>query len=152
MASTKNSDAALQELSKMLWADTDNPTFEEEFLEKYDLNYTIDSSQVVMDFIDHIKSISDHEDHLDRIFLRTGAYIGEIIKHASNKSFHWYDTKAAQTLNPKIKAYGDSLGVAAVLYDEETHEMIFPIAKVMKYYEEGSEQNLKFYIQALTKK
>jgi hypothetical protein len=81
--------------------------------------------------------------------LRAGAYVGEVIRRSSSTSapWHWLDYQQAAALRPTVASLGMSIGTAAVLFDGQ--RFIFPLAKVNKYLENGSEDSVHFYAQVV---
>jgi len=145
----KNIDLDILELSKMLDQDEENPTYKREYLLDKELDYSIESSKIIMEYLDKIKIDSEFEENSQRVYLRTGAYIGEIIRNYAKCKYHWYDYDSACKISPSLDSIGKMLGTSAVLYCKEINETVFPIGKVMKYVVNGAEGNLQFFIKVI---
>ena len=72
--------------------------------------------------------------------LRSGAYVGEVMRRNSSKDLHWLEFKEASKVSSSIKDMGMQLGTAAVLWTEPDI-FYFPLAKILKFIENGTEDN-----------
>lgn len=140
-------DVALNELSQVLFLDPEGTFPNKEFLNSIDNNYSLASLKFIDNYLDTIRGSKELELNYNRIVLRVGAYVGEVIKKNSKKDYHWYDFKTASILRPSIKDWKEQIETAAVLHSMETGETTFPINKVCKYIDNGSEDSLFFYAQ-----
>jgi hypothetical protein len=139
-------DEAMEELAEMLWDDEEEPTFHEEFLYDYDLDFSVDSVKILTDYLDEVKKLNPSEDELDILILRAGSYLGEVIRKSSKIVWHWYEDETADYFNPGFDDIPWSLGVSSVMVHEPSGTMIYPILQVENYLTTGMEINLRAYV------
>jgi hypothetical protein len=139
-------DVALNELSQDLFLNQEGMFPNKEFLHSIDNNYSLESLKFIDNYLDTIRGSKELEQNYIHIVLRVGAYVGEVIKINSKKDYHWYDFKTASRLQPSIKKW-KGFETSAVLHSMETDDTTFPINKVCKYLNNGSEDSLFFYAQ-----
>lgn len=139
-------DVALNELSQDLLLVPEGMFPNKEFLNSLDINYSLDSLKFIDNYLDTIRGSKELEQNYIHIVLRVGAYVGEVIKINSNKDYHWYDFKTASRLQSSIKKW-KGFETSAILHSMGTDETTFPINKVCKYLNNGSEDSLYFYAQ-----
>ena len=91
------------------------------------------------------------EKQRNRIVLRCGAYVGEVMKRNSGtREFHWLDYDAAKTIgNNSLNSLPKVIGTDYVLYEINTGLICFPLAKVEKYLENGRQEDVKYFVIAL---
>ncbi|MDX1957191.1 MAG: hypothetical protein SFU98_01390 [Leptospiraceae bacterium] len=140
------------DLSQMFFDNPSDPTFNVQFLDKSKLDYSIDSLDHVNAFLDSVRlqknSIS--EESLNILVLRTGAYVGEVIrKNSKTKKFVWVTFEKAASQSKTIKSFGESISTIAILQVEQKEDFSFPIGKVLKYIEFGKDEDLKFFAQSI---
>jgi hypothetical protein len=87
---------------------------------------------------------------LMKFVLRCGAYVGEVIRRhpPAGKPWHWVTYDDAVRLDPRLESIGKSLGTAAVLWDGR-QGFCFPLTKVGKYLENGAEDSVRLFAQAI---
>jgi len=143
-------DRALAELAQMFLSNPKEPTPGSELLDLTRFDFTV-SSLVALD--EHLEIMRNHElkrDAMIRFVLRSGAYAGEVIRRhsRSERAWHWIDYKSATELNQEIVALGLTLGTTAILWNGAT-KFCFPVAKVGKYLENGSEDSLNMFAEVM---
>jgi hypothetical protein len=144
------SDKALQDLSVMLYDAPRDPTPDVQILSREKLDFSIESLSHVEQYLDHVQNHSYDRKQTITLVLRTGAYVGEVIRrHAKSKQWHWLAYAEAIKLSPDIAKLGKDLHTSAVLWDSK-HEFSFPLGKIIKYLRNGEEDDVKFYAQVLT--
>jgi hypothetical protein len=136
----KNCDEAFADLSVMLWQDDSKPTFRRETLDPEKFDFSLESLKHLDEYLEMVYQDQPDDETLMPIALRGGAYLGEVIKKHSEQNYHWYDFEQASKLSPMVKELGMSLGTAAVLAVDREN-LCFPIAKIMKYLDNGSEDS-----------
>lgn len=152
MNEVENIDVELDELSQLLFQNEEDPTLENEFLIKSNLDFSFAILKSIDDYLEKVKNHADFEENYLKIVLRTGAYVGQVIKKNSHKNFHWYDFKNSIKINQEIAQFDQSIATAALLIDRTNNEIIFPLAKVCKFIENGREDSLYFFAQVATEK
>jgi hypothetical protein len=113
------------------------------------LDFRVESLGVLEGFLDALDHQALDDEAYGKLVLRCGAYVGEVIREATNgKRFHWIDNDEAVRLDPRIAGFGESLATAAILWDG-ARGFHFPVAKVMKFLENGREDSVKFFAQVV---
>ncbi len=150
-------DQALGELGQMFASPelvTDDPTPGAELLDLSRLDFTIESLALVDDYLDEMRKrpLEEGSDDYCKLVLRCGAYVGEVmLRNATHKTYHWLDYKGALKINEIIADFGENLGSAAVLWDSGSG-LTFPLAKVQKFLDNGHEDSVQFFAQAMLAK
>ena len=141
-------DQALSDLAQMFFAFEADPTLGVELLDPSKLDFGMDSLRLVDDYLEAVaaRDRSDRETQL--IVLRSGAYVGEVIRrNSSARVYHWLDYDAAVRVDPKVGSFGGkSLGLMAVLWSSSG--FTFPLTKVTKFLQNGREDSTHFYAAA----
>lgn len=143
--SVKTIDVELNELSQILVEDVEDPIFNN--LNRSLLDYSIESLQEIENYLEMIKKSDELENNYNKVVLRVGAYVGEVVKRLAKKEYHWVDYDNAIKLNKEIKKYGKQISLVAVLYSKDNGQFLFPISKVSKFIENGSSDSLLHYTQ-----
>lgn len=147
----KNIDQAIEDLSWMLANEDDSKTYIIDKINKKQLDYSLDSLKVLDEYLEIIrKDKKILEKDLMIIILRVGAYLGETIKRNSSVEMHWQDYNSVLKINTNLSTFENNLLVSAILVGPDK-ELIFPLAKVHKYIENGKEDSLEFFAKSLCK-
>ena len=137
MATIENEDQAMLELSEMLYSNPDNPTPKVELLSVSQLDFSIESLKHIEEFLeevnDHIKTDQDYI----KVTMRTGAYLGEVMKRNSRIEFHWLDYKVAKETLPNFKDFPKTLGYFTILR-ANNGILCFPVDKVEQFLRDSS--------------
>jgi hypothetical protein len=149
----KDQTAALSDLSRMFYEDRTSPTFGHQLLDARKLDYSVDSLKHVDEYLEKIRKDKEVEKTWNRVVLRAGAYVGEVIRRNDKKTkWQWIDFDAAKSINPKFfSQVGKSIAVAMVLHDGKDG-FTFPLAKVEKYLENGSEDSVYSFARVILAK
>ena len=139
---------ALSELSQMFYEDS--ATFGRQLLDRRKLDYSVESLKHVDEYLESIRKNKDVEATWNRTVLRAGAYVGEVIRRNDKKAqWRWVDHEGARSVEPKLfDSFGKSIATAAVLYDGKKG-FSFPLAKVEKYLNNGSEDSVYFFAKVI---
>ena len=149
----ENQNEAFAQFADQLIKDEKNPTFDREFLNPQDLDYTFHSLHSICAFlIDADKKelhLRPYED-IVRLALRTGAYVGETIrKNFKNITWNWVEYDEAIKFHPEIAQYQEkSLGTRFLMIGTVTDKegtiayFSFPVTKVLKNLENGEEDSV----------
>jgi hypothetical protein len=150
-ASVEYSDNALSDLAAMFSAYPEDPTPGHELLRSMRLDYSVQSLASVNRYLDQMRGRRLANEAAMKLRLRAGAYVGEVIRHnaRSGTTWHWLDNKQALKVDPQIAQFGVSIETIAVLWEAKSGAFLFPVAKVGKYLENGAEDDLKFYADAI---
>lgn len=146
----ENLNSEMEGLAEMFYDNPDLPTFNIEFLDKSKINFSIESLEHVNAFLDSIhqklKDVPDEK--MNALVLRTGAYLGEVIrKNSKYKKFQWISFKKASSLNFRIQAMGESISTVAILQEKKTQSFFFPLGKVLKYLHFGTSEDVKAFAE-----
>jgi len=137
-------DREFEDLSAMLLEDDSPPTYRRELLLGKPLDYSVESLRVIDAYLDHLHQAQPAAEDLWRVVLRTGAYVGEVIRRGSRDTYHWVTHEEAAKHSALIADWEQSVATAGILWNgPET--MSFPLAKVCKYLENGSEDSVYFF-------
>ncbi|OTG79777.1 hypothetical protein B9T31_16765 [Acinetobacter sp. ANC 4558] len=144
--------SALSQLSISFYESKKDPIYLHKMLNIQKLDFSMESLKQVDIYLEKVrnKNFRDLPNNQQwEIILRTGAYVGETIKKNDQKSqWIWVDYETAKNKDPELfNMMPDSSLYAAVLTNGENY--IFPLDKVAKYLENGSEDSLAFYGQAI---
>jgi hypothetical protein len=139
-------DQALSELSQMFSMDlAEDSTPGRELLDPSRLDYSVESLELVDDYLEQMRQRQLEVEAYMKVVLRTGSYVGEVIRrNAQGKEYHWLDYRGAVSISPMVKDFGESLGTAAVLWDGASG-LSFPVGKIVKFLENGREDSVKFF-------
>src|SRR5262249_54401325 len=124
--------------------------FGRHLLDPKKLDYSVDSLKHVDAYLETIRKDKNVEKEWNRVVLRAGAYVGEVVRRNDKKTkWQWVDYETAKSINPKFFASFDKLGgVAAILHDGK-EGFAFPLAKVEKYLNNGSGDSVFFFAQVV---
>lgn len=138
----KLNNQANEELSWMLYADTDNPIRDLHFFEHRDMDYSLESLNILDQYLELQRFDLPEDEELIKITLRSGSYIGEVIRRNAEEKYNWLEYNEAAKINEQIESVmGFSLATASVLW-AEPDSFVFPFAKVLKRLENGSEDSV----------
>jgi hypothetical protein len=148
----KLQDQALSELAQMFFDDPEEPTPGSELLDASRLDFTVESLELVDQHLETMRQRKLNDQEMMCFVLRCGAYVGEVIRrNAKGKQWHWLDYKGAAKLSEEIAAFEEDLGIVAILWDSDGG-FCFPLEKVLKYWENGSEDSVKFFAHVMITK
>ncbi len=140
-------DEAFKDLAEMFFNLPDDPTPGSENLDRNAFDFSVESLAIVDDYLEMVRGRDFDNRALTKVILRSGAYVGEVIRGHIN-TYHWLDYKEASRLSSQIMMFGEGIGTAGILWDGKSG-FSFPLAKVMKFLENGREDNVKFLAQAI---
>ena len=143
-------DAAMADLAAMFVSYPTDPMPCAEILKSAHLDFGLASLGIVDQYLEMVRSEGMEGELLVKFVLRCGAYVGEVIRQHSTefRKWHWLDYDTALGVDSRLVSLGKCLGTAAVLWDGEDG-FCFPLAKVGKYLQNGSEDSVKFFAEVL---
>lgn len=144
-------DEALGDLSRMFLSNPQDPTPGSELLDPSRFEFSVESLGAMDDHLHTMRAKGLAGRELISFVLRAGAYVGEVIRRhaAPEKSWHWLKYEDAVALEPKLSQFGGKdIASVAVLW-ERKEGVIFPLAKVCKFLQNGREDSVKFYAQVI---
>jgi hypothetical protein len=142
----KYNNEAGEDLSLMLTNYPEDPVLNESFFSDLNMDFSIESLIHVDSYLESLRDDLPEDDELIKITMRCGSYVGEVIRKNSSDSYNWVEHKQAEKINEQIKSWGFGLATASVLWSEPD-KFIFPLAKILKRLENGSEDSVHFFAQ-----
>jgi hypothetical protein len=140
-------DAALADLAEMFYSCPDDPT-PGGAVANASADYTIGSLGAIDDHLDNVRQLPLDGQAMIKFVLRCGAYVGEVVRRqCATKTWHWLSYEDAVGVDQTLASFGQSLGTIAVLWDG--NGFCFPLGKVVKFLENGREDSVKFFAQAI---
>ena len=144
----KINNEANQDLSVMLFENSDDPVRDQKFFDNKHMDFSAESLEIIEEYLESLRSNLPESEELVKITLRAGSYIGEVIRKNSPIKYNWLEFKEAEKLNPQIGDIGFGLGTAAILW-AEPDDFLFPLAKVLKRLENGPEDNVHTFAKVV---
>ena len=130
-----------EDLSLMLWQVENDKTYKHELLVPEKLDFSLESLKHIDDYLEAIHNEPPAEDEeIIKIAIRTGSYVGEVIRKNTNQ-FDWLEYKQAAKVDSMVKQLGMQLGTMAILW-QEPNNILFPFSKILKYIENGNEDSV----------
>lgn len=129
-------------LAFLLIRDDANPTWKRELLDEKQLDYSLESLRHLDTYLEAVHGERPQsEEELNRVVMRCGAYVGEVIRKHSSVKLDWAAFKEAAKFSSYVNDAGYSAGTAGILWSDAT-TMCFPISKVGKLVENHSEDSV----------
>jgi hypothetical protein len=125
----------------MLTGDAANPTWKRELLDEKQLDFSPESLKHLDAYLEAVHGERPQtDDELNRVVMRCGAYVGEVIRKSSSVKLNWAAFKEAAKFSHYVSDVGFSAGTAGILW-ADAQTMCFPISKVIKFIENGAEDS-----------
>jgi hypothetical protein len=142
-------DREFSDLSIMLCQDRENPTYMRELLDEKKPDFSLESLKHVDAYLEalHGKPPQGEEETV-RLVLRCGAYVGEVIRKNSPGKMHWVAFKEAARYSAFAKELEYSAATAGILW-RNSENMCFPLAKICKFLENGSEDSVYSFARVI---
>jgi|HubBroStandDraft_1064217.scaffolds.fasta_scaffold00007_65 hypothetical protein len=113
------------------------------------MDYSIGSLTYLDQYLDVVVSRKDEvtgQDYTNTV-LAAGCYLGEVIRRNTERNYKWVNYQDYFPARPKlVSLFPEVLGTSAILANDQG-QVTLPINKVIRYIEEGSENNTKFYAE-----
>jgi hypothetical protein len=135
----------------MLTQDDENPVYMREIIDSSKLDFSIDSLKHIDDCLEIIRNNPPEGNEFLRLVLRFGAYVGEVIRRNSKKEHHWVEHKEAAKFSKMVESFEESISTAGILW-RDNKVMCFPLGKICKYIENGSEDSVYFFSKVILKR
>lgn len=139
-------DREFDDLAAMLTEDETSPTYRRELLLGKPLDFSVESLRIIDEYLEALHIEQPAQEDLLRPILRAGAYVGEVIRRHSRMEYHWISHEEAAKFSPLIKGWEQSIATVGILWSSP-ETMMFPLSKVCKYLENGSEDSVYFFAQ-----
>jgi len=144
-------DQAYSDLAVMLTQDDENPVYKRQIIDSDKLDFSPDSLKHIDECLEIIRNDPPEGNDFLRLVLRYGAYVGEVIKRNSKKEHHWVEHKEAAKFSSMVSGFEDSISTSGILW-RDNEVMCFPLGKVCKHIENGSEDSVYFFSKVILKK
>ena len=138
------------EISHLFFQTSDDPTIGADLLAPSALDYSIESLATVDDYLDKVRQHKDITSVWNKVALRCGAYVGEVVRrNCQKRELHWVDYENALKLdNASFRQMGQSIGNSVSLYGGNSW-FCFPLAKVDKFLENGREDSVHSFARVI---
>ncbi|MDB6147229.1 MAG: hypothetical protein JWO45_893 [Spartobacteria bacterium] len=142
-------DQTVADFAELFIGSSPEPTPWEELLRHDLLDFSVGSLDHVNAYLESVRQQPGAEDVWNRICLRAGAYLGEVIRrNGLLQDWHWLDFENARKIDPtSFDQFGHAISTAFVLH-QGGESFCFPLGKICKYLENGSEDNTHLFAQA----
>lgn len=145
-------DQALADLSFMFHSYKEDPTPWSERLNSSSLDFSVQSLDHVNAYLDFVRKERGVQAVWNIICLRAGAYVGEVIRRNGRADrWHWLDYDNACKVSPDFATYPKNISTCAVLH-HGSGGLCFPLGKIAKYLENGSEDNARLFAEVIIAK
>lgn len=145
-------DQALSEISEMFLFDNERQTPWRERLNVPAMDYTVESLAELNAYLNYVRKRPTVESVWNIICLRAGAYLGEVIRRRNPDEWHWISYDEGDRVAPSyVSVYGKVIGNAFVLSQSPT-SYCYPLAKIDKYLNNGSEDNTQAFARVIIDK
>jgi hypothetical protein len=143
-------DQAVADIAELFVGSSPEPTPWEELLRRELLDFSVDSLEHVNAYLESVRQQPGVDDVRNRICLRAGAYLGEVIRrNGLPEDWHWLDYENARKINQKsFDQFGHCISTAFVLR-QGGESFCFPLGKIHKYLENGREDNTRSFAQVI---
>ena len=101
-------------------------------------------------YLEEVRKDQIPQEALVQMVLRTGSYVGEVIRRSSSNDYNWLNFEEACKVSKLIEGLGMQLGTVAVLWSTPDN-LCFPLAKILKYLENGSEDSTYSFAQIVSR-
>ncbi|HEY7641582.1 MAG TPA: hypothetical protein VH814_17770 [Steroidobacteraceae bacterium] len=144
-------DREFSDLSLMLTQDEQHPTYRRELLRAEALDFSLESLKHLDEYLEVLHQSPPQGQDFLRVALRCGAYVGEVMRKASPGTYHWVTHEEAAKHSKFIASSQSSIGTAGILW-ENADALSFPLGKVCKFLENGTEDSVYFFARMLLRK
>lgn len=136
------------DLASLLTLDGESGTFRRDLLAAQALDFSVDSLGHIDTYLEALHETQPQGGDLACVVLRTGAYVGEVIRRAIPDAYHWVTHDEAARHSDFITELEKGLGTVGVLWGANG-SILFPLAKVGKFLQNGNEESVYFYARVL---
>ena len=144
----KNNNLMHEDLARMLWEEKENPVYYIDLLIPEKLDYSLNSLKHIDKYLEQLHENQPADDEFLKITLRTGSYVGEVIRKHSKESYNWLNFEEAVKINSSLENFGENLGTVGMLWSKPAN-FIFPLGKVLKFIENGNEDSVHSFANAV---
>ena len=135
-----------------MFQDVSDDSWDQRHLTKENLDFSLNSLDYMNSYVDNLLNTKRGRELLNKHFstfvTRIGAYIGEVIKEHTDKSFHWYEYDTIFNHTTKLDEYGEEVIDQDVLYDKKREVVILPLFEVELFLNGQSRyERLSLYVE-----
>lgn len=141
-------DREYADLSLMLTQDNQNITYHRDTLDPAKLDFSLDSLQHIDTYLEQLRSDPPEGHDFLRVVLRAGAYVGEVMRKQRPGKYHWITFDEAAKHSDFARNLEHSIASAAMLW-YDNGSLSFPLGKICKYLENGSEDSVYSFAKVL---
>jgi len=138
------------DLSFLLFQERQRPTYKRELLNEGKLDFSVESLKHLDEYLEAIHVAPPNQEDLVGVVLRSGEYVGEVIRKHSPSKINWVTFKEAAKYSDYVKELDYSLGTAGILW-VNSKTMCFPLGKICKFLENGNEDSVYFFAEVILK-
>lgn len=132
----------LKGIAKLMYQDVSNDSWDKENLTKRNLDFTIESVRYIDMYTKRLMNTEFGTEllnkHFDNLVVRTGAYIGEVIKNNIKQDFYWYESDSVYNYSPKLDGVFNNTKTQSVLYSKKRDIVILPLNVVSQFLKGNS--------------
>ena len=146
----------LKGIAKLMYRDVSNDSWDKENLTKRNLDFTIESVRYIDMYTKRLMNTEFGTEllnkHFDNLVVRTGAYIGEVIKNNIKQDFYWYESVSVYNYSPKLNGVFNNTKTQSVLYSKKRDTVILPLNIVSQFLKGNSSySDLLTYVEETIK-
>lgn len=132
-------------IAELLFKDVSPDQWDQEYLTKANLDYSIDSVRLVNEYAERLIHTEFGQqllrEHSDNFITRIGAYLGEVIKNHKDGQYRWFDFNSIKENTEHLNNYVLSVEDESVLYSKKMDNVLCPIYEVKRYFDGKSNYN-----------
>ncbi|MFC5602729.1 hypothetical protein [Sporosarcina koreensis] len=142
----------LKGIAKLMYQDVSDDSWEKENLTKRNLDFTIESVRYIDMYTNKLMNTEFGNEllnkHFDKLVLRVGAYIGEVIKNNIRQDLYWYESDSVYNYSPNFDGAYSITKTQSVLYSKKRDIVIIPLNMVSHFLKGNSQYcNLLTYVE-----
>ena len=119
-----------------------------EALNRTALDYSLESLHLLDKYLDvlHRRANEIEDETYTNTVVGAGSYLGEVVRRNAQREYRWsnYDNYFATRQN-LTKIIPECLGTSAILVVPDTESMTLPLNKIVRYIDEGPDNNTHYY-------
>lgn len=147
----------LKYIANLMYQDVSDDSWEKENLTKRILDFSIKSVRYIDVYTKRLMNtefgIELLNKHFDKLVVRIGAYIGEVIKNNIKQDYYWYKSDSLRNYSPNFdRVYGSNIKTQRVLYSKKRDKVILPFNVISQFLKGSSPySNFLTYVEEMVK-
>ena len=134
-----------KEMSKLIIDDKD---FISSGIDIEKLDYSLESLKYIEKIITKIRKQTKNIEYYNKVILRFGSYLGEVIIKESKNAYEWMVYEESVEINSELSKYGKNILTIFTLHHNKK-TILFPMVKIDKYLRHGKQDSLHFYAKVI---